>query len=164
MNTPHKFMPIPPSNSKRPACLDTSSSAGEGDGDGHQKKWFAAISEGAGRLVYRRGPHRRAVSGKRTRPHQRCDRHIRTPRAHGLAHASARADADRHSWLRPRAALRAVRSRTIRPGDVVWIPPGEKHWHGASPTTAMTHIAIAEALDGKVVDWMEQVSDEQYQA
>ena len=46
----------------------------------------------------------------------------------------------------------------IRPGDVVWFPPGEKHWHGATPTTAMTHIAIHEVLDGKVVDWMEQVS------
>jgi quercetin dioxygenase-like cupin family protein len=50
----------------------------------------------------------------------------------------------------------------IRPGDVVWIPPGEKHWHGAAPTTAMTHIAIQEALDGKAVEWMEKVSDEQY--
>lgn len=50
----------------------------------------------------------------------------------------------------------------IRPGDVVSIPPGEKHWHGASPTTAMTHIAIQESLDGKAVDWMEHVSDEQY--
>jgi quercetin dioxygenase-like cupin family protein len=50
----------------------------------------------------------------------------------------------------------------ILPGDVVWFEPGEKHWHGASPTTAMTHIAIAEALDGKAVDWMEKVSDEQY--
>jgi quercetin dioxygenase-like cupin family protein len=52
----------------------------------------------------------------------------------------------------------------IRPGDVVWIPPGEKHWHGAAPTTAMTHIAIQEKLDGKTVDWMEPVSDEQYGA
>jgi quercetin dioxygenase-like cupin family protein len=52
----------------------------------------------------------------------------------------------------------------IHPGDVVWFPPGEKHWHGATPTTAMTHIAIQEALDGKVVEWMEQVSDEQYRA
>ena len=51
----------------------------------------------------------------------------------------------------------------IRPGDVVWFPPGEKHWHGAAPTTAMTHIAIQEQLDGKAVDWMEKVSDEQYQ-
>jgi quercetin dioxygenase-like cupin family protein len=50
----------------------------------------------------------------------------------------------------------------IRPGDVVWIPPGEKHWHGATPTTAMTHIAIQEKLDGKPVDWLEKVSDEQY--
>ena len=50
----------------------------------------------------------------------------------------------------------------IRPGDVVWFPPGEKHWHGAAPNTAMTHIAIQEALDGKVVEWMEKVSDEQY--
>jgi quercetin dioxygenase-like cupin family protein len=52
----------------------------------------------------------------------------------------------------------------IRPGDVVWFAPGEKHWHGAAPTTAMTHIAIQEQLDGKAVDWMEKVSDEQYQA
>ena len=52
----------------------------------------------------------------------------------------------------------------IRSGDVVWFAPGEKHWHGASPTTAMTHIAIQEQLNGKAVDWMEHVSDEQYQA
>jgi quercetin dioxygenase-like cupin family protein len=52
----------------------------------------------------------------------------------------------------------------IRPGDVVWFSPGEKHWHGASPTTAVTHIAVQEALDGKAVDWLEHVSDEQYQA
>ncbi|CDM58685.1 MULTISPECIES: (R)-mandelonitrile lyase [Rhizobium] len=51
----------------------------------------------------------------------------------------------------------------IRVGDIVWFEPGEKHWHGASATTAMTHIAIAEARDGKVVDWMEKVTDEQYQ-
>jgi quercetin dioxygenase-like cupin family protein len=50
----------------------------------------------------------------------------------------------------------------IRAGDTVWIPPGEKHWHGASPGTAMTHIAIHEALDGKHVDWMEPVTDAQY--
>ncbi len=52
----------------------------------------------------------------------------------------------------------------IRPGDVIWFPPGEKHWHGASATTAMTHIAIQEQLDGKTVDWLEKVSDEQYQS
>jgi quercetin dioxygenase-like cupin family protein len=50
----------------------------------------------------------------------------------------------------------------IRPGDVIWFPPGEKHWHGATPTTAMTHVAIQEQLDGKTVDWAEKVSDEQY--
>jgi quercetin dioxygenase-like cupin family protein len=52
----------------------------------------------------------------------------------------------------------------IRPGDVVRFPPGEKHWHGAVPTTAMTHIAIQEQLDGKAVEWMEKVTDEQYGA
>ena len=50
----------------------------------------------------------------------------------------------------------------IRPGDIVWFAPGEKHWHGAAQATAMSHIAIAEALDGKVVDWMQKVTDEQY--
>ena len=50
----------------------------------------------------------------------------------------------------------------IRPGDVIAIPAGVKHWHGATPTTAMTHIAIHEQLDGKAVDWLEKVSDEQY--
>lgn len=50
----------------------------------------------------------------------------------------------------------------IHPGDIVWFPAGEKHWHGAAPTTAMTHIAIQEALEGKVVEWLEKVSDEQY--
>ena len=51
----------------------------------------------------------------------------------------------------------------IRPGDVVWFSPGEKHWHGAAPTTAMTHIAIQEKLDGKPVDWLEHVTPEQYE-
>ena len=50
----------------------------------------------------------------------------------------------------------------IRPGDVIWFAPGEKHWHGAAPSTAMTHIAIQERLDGKAVDWLEQVGDAQY--
>jgi quercetin dioxygenase-like cupin family protein len=50
----------------------------------------------------------------------------------------------------------------IRPGDVIWFSPGEKHWHGATTTTAMTHIAIVEQLDGKSADWMEHVTDEQY--
>ncbi len=50
----------------------------------------------------------------------------------------------------------------VHPGDVIWFPPGERHWHGATPTTAMTHIAIQEKLDGRTVDWMEQVRDDQY--
>jgi quercetin dioxygenase-like cupin family protein len=50
----------------------------------------------------------------------------------------------------------------VRPGDVVWFPPGLRHWHGATPTTAMTHIAVTESLNGKTVDWMEKVSDDQY--
>ena len=67
------------------------------------------------------------------------------------------------------AGLGFVRSfggpvEVIRPGDVVWCPPGEKHWHGASPTAAMTHIAIVELLDGKAVEWMEKVSDDEYAA
>ena len=52
----------------------------------------------------------------------------------------------------------------IRAGDVIWCPPGHRHWHGASPTTAMTHIAIQEALDGRMVEWMEHVTDQQYLA
>ena len=52
----------------------------------------------------------------------------------------------------------------IRPGDVVWFEPGERHWHGATPTTALTHIAIQESLDGKAVEWMEHVTDAEYAA
>jgi len=55
-------------------------------------------------------------------------------------------------------------AREIRPGDVVWIPPGEKHWHGGSPTNGMTHIAMQEALDGNTATWMEPVTDAQYGA
>ncbi len=57
-----------------------------------------------------------------------------------------------------------VPRQTIRAGDVVWIPPGVKHWHGATTDSAMTHVAIAESLNGQVVTWMEHVSDEQYQS
>ena len=58
----------------------------------------------------------------------------------------------------------AEATREIRPGDVVWIPPGEKHWHGGSPTNGMTHIAMQEALDGNTATWMELVTDAQYGA
>lgn len=62
-------------------------------------------------------------------------------------------------WVQRAGAPR----QTIRAGDVVWIPPGVKHWHGATSNSAMTHVAIAESLNGNVVTWMEHVSDEQYQ-
>jgi quercetin dioxygenase-like cupin family protein len=62
-----------------------------------------------------------------------------------------------------RAQRKGGQIEDIRPGDIVWFEPNEKHWHGAAPTTAMTHIAIAEALDGKVVDWLEHVSATQYE-
>ena len=80
----------------------------------------------------------------------------------GMAYASAGADAHRHVRMWVGAKRWGGPMKEIRPGDVVWFPPGEKHWHGATPTTAMTHIAIQEPLDGKVVEWMEKVSDEQY--
>ncbi len=79
-----------------------------------------------------------------------------------MAYASARSDFDcylRLGW----AQREGGPIEEIRPGDVVWFSPNEKHWHGATPTTAMTHIAIQEALDGKVVEWMEKVSDAEYQ-
>ena len=78
-----------------------------------------------------------------------------------MAYTSTRSDVDRHfgSWVAQRWSGPIDE---IRPGDVVWFAPGEKHWHGATPTTAMTHIAIQEAAEGKVVEWMEKVSDEQY--
>jgi quercetin dioxygenase-like cupin family protein len=60
------------------------------------------------------------------------------------------------------AQLQGEPIEEIRPGDIVWFPPGVKHWHGATPTTAMTHIAIQESFEGKVVDWLEKVSDDQY--
>lgn len=63
-----------------------------------------------------------------------------------------------------RAQLEGGPIEEIHPGDVVWFPPGVKHWHGAAPTTAMTHLAIQEQLDGKAVEWMEKVTDEQYHA
>ena len=60
------------------------------------------------------------------------------------------------------AQREGVSRENIRPGDIIWFPPGEKHWHGASPECAMSHIAIAESLDGRAVDWMEKVTDAQY--
>ena len=88
-------------------------------------------------------------------------RDIRTGCADGMAYPSAWTDAHRHSrlgWVQREGGP----VEEIRPGDVVWFAPGEKHWHGATPTTGMTHIAIQEKLNGKVVEWMEHVTDDQY--
>ena len=76
------------------------------------------------------------------------ERHVRARRPHRVAYASTRSDVDRHSGL-GWAQREGGPVEEIRPGDVVWFPPNEKHWHGAMPTTAMTHIAIQEALDGR---------------
>jgi hypothetical protein len=81
---------------------------------------------------------------------------------HGTRIRSGRRSSSRQGWGVCSAGGGLVEE--IRPGDVVWFPPGEKHWHGASPTNAMTHIAIQEKLNGKAVDWMEHVTDEQYEA
>ena len=85
------------------------------------------------------------------------------PGAHGVAHASTRPDAIRR-FRRGRVHSWGGTVREIKAGDVVWIAPNEKHWHGAAPTTSMVHVATQEALDGKHVTWMEHVSDEQYKA
>jgi quercetin dioxygenase-like cupin family protein len=78
-----------------------------------------------------------------------------------MAHASARSNVDCNGG--PGWAQREGGSiEVIRPGDVVWFPPGEKHWHGATSTNGMTHIAIQESLDGKAVDWLEHVTDAEY--
>jgi quercetin dioxygenase-like cupin family protein len=78
-----------------------------------------------------------------------------------MAHAPAGSDAHRDGWHGLGSAVGGP-TQEIREDDVVWIPPGQKHWHGATPTTSMTHIAIQEFLDGNNVEWMEKVTDEQY--
>ena len=128
-----------------------------------KRSWLTAFRQGTGGVVYRHGADRSAFSGARSgvcsgasvtfEPGARTAWHTH-PLGQTLIVTAGCGRAQR--WGGP--------IEEIRPGDVVWFPPGEKHWHGATPTTAMTHIAIQEKLDGKVVDWMEQVSDEQYQA
>ena len=87
--------------------------------------------------------------------------HVRARRPHGLAHPPLG-----QTLIVTAGCGRAQRwggpGEEMRPGDMIWFEPGEKHWHGATATTAMTHIAIQEELDGKTVDWMEQVSDDQH--
>ena len=122
----------------------------------------AAVGQGTGRLVHRHRPHRPALPARPLR---------RAPAAGAVTFEPGARTAWHTHPLGQTLIVTAGCGRVqreggpieeIRPGDVVWFPPGEKHWHGASPTTAMTHIAIQEALDGKAVDWMEHVTDEQY--
>jgi len=79
-----------------------------------------------------------------------------------VAHPSGGPDADRHIRPRPHPASRRGNVEEIRQGDIVWFPAREKHWNGASPETAMSHIAIQESIDGSPVTWMEKVSDKEY--
>src|SRR3954452_2668520 len=114
-------------------------------------------------MVHRHSAARSLVPGTSARARRRRKRHLRasrTPawRTHPLGQTLIVISGT--GW----AQREGGSIEEIHPGDVVWFPPGEKHWHGASPTTAMTHIAIQEALDGKVVNWMEKVSDEQYRS
>ena len=135
----------------------------EGQDDGDQTQRLAAVGEGTGGIFHRLGAHRSAVRGARSgarlgasvtfEPGARTAWHTH-PLGQTLIVTAGCGRVQR--WGGP--------IEEIRPGDVVWFPPGEKHWHGATPTTAMTHIAIQERLDGKAVDWMEKVSDEQYGA
>jgi len=115
------------------------------NGYGYQTQRHAALGQGTGGLVHRHRPHRSAVRGARTAWHAH-------PLGQTLVVTSGLGWAQR--WGGPK--------EEIRPGDVVWFPPGEKHWHGAAATTAMTHIAIVEQLNGKSAAWMEKVSDDQY--
>jgi hypothetical protein len=99
-------------------------------------------------------------------PQTHARRH-RRPRRAGGGRSGRRTDTGCHDARKETAGLGWVQREggpieEVRPGDVVWFPPGLKHWHGATPTTAMTHTAIQETLNGKNVDWMEKVSDEQY--
>ena len=113
-------------------------------------------------MVHRRGPHRPAVQPPRSRPGSPAPwspsspapapRGTRTRSANTLIATTGRGWAQREGGP----------VEEIRPGDVVWFPPGEKHWHGATQTTAMTHIAIQERQGDRAVTWLEQVSDVQY--
>ena len=127
--------------------------------NGNQKSWHATFGQGAVRLVYGLGAHRSA--------------YFRRPIPALVQGASVTFEPGaRTAWhTHPLGQTLIVTAgcgwvqreggpiEEIRPGDVVWFSPGEKHWHGATPTTGMTHIAIQEKKDGKVVDWMEHVSD-----
>jgi quercetin dioxygenase-like cupin family protein len=108
------------------------------------------------------GAHRSLVPTKRTRPHIGRKRNFE-PGARTAWHTHPLGQTLIVTADCGQAQREGGSIEEIHPGDVVWFPRGVKHWRGATPTTAMTHIAIQEALDGKVVGWMEKVSDEQYE-
>ena len=131
--------------------------------DGDHASRLTGVDEGIERLLHWNGSRRPVVSGARSRTRLWRGCHVRTRCADGVAHTPL------GQTLVVTAGFGRVQRwggpiEEIRPGDVVWFPPSEKHWHGASPTTALTHIAVQEQLDGKNVEWMEQVSDDQYRA
>jgi gentisate 1,2-dioxygenase len=109
-------------------------------------------------MVHRQCPDRLSLSAHRPRPHRRGDCHVRARRAHTHPLGQTLIVTAGVGWTQCEGGP----VEEIRAGDVIWCPPNHKHWHGATPTTAMTHIAIAEMLDGKVVNWMEHVTDAQY--
>ncbi len=128
---------------------------------GNQESWHATFREGSVGVVHWHSADRSTISGTRTalvqgasvsfEPGARTAWHTHPLGQTLIVTAGC-------GWVQREGGP----IEEIRPGDVVWFSPGEKHWHGAKPTTAMTHIAIQEKKDGKVVDWMEKVSDEQY--
>ena len=147
----------------RPPVRQGSTNQDAGANDGNQTSRNAAVRQRPRRLVHRHGPHRPALSGPR--PGARRGRRVTfEPGARTAWHTHPLGQTLIVTAGCGRAQRWGGPIEEIRPGDVVWFPPGEKHWHGAAPTTAMTHIAIQEQLDGKAVDWMEHVSDEQYGA
>ncbi len=130
--------------------------------NGHQTNWVTTFRQGTGKLVHRHGSYRPAVRQVRAGPRRGASVTFE-PGARTAWHTHPLGQTLIVTAGCGWAQREGGAVEEIRPGDVVWFPPGEKHWHGATPTTAMTHIAIQEKLNGKAVDWMEQVSDEQYQ-
>jgi hypothetical protein len=173
INPAHKSMPARPPNRRLPPLLNSASrlvgtspqdgSGTKGSDHGDQTKRLTAFKDGTGGIFHRQRARRSAVSGRPSFESQCRSGDFRAGGPHGVAHPSARPEADRHRRLRLGAGW-ASPKREIRAGDVVVCPPGEKHWHGATATTGMSHIAVQEALDGKVVDWLEKVSDKEYLA
>src|SRR6476620_11785452 len=100
--------------------------------DGDQPRGFTSVEEGIERLLHRNGSRRSAVSGARSRLRLRRGGHVRTWCPYGVAHPSTRANTRRDGGFRSRAAMDGP-IEEIRPSDVVWFPPGEKHWHGPHP-------------------------------